>query len=281
MLTSIATKERVFQKLLLNFTWWVNRKDHNDKGVFEGGFLGLDNIGLFNRSEPLPTGGVLEQADSTGWMAFYCLSMLNIALELAKHRRIYEDIASKFFEHFILISDAMTYRSNFEGEEASLWNEQDGFYYDAICWGGPWTKQLPIRSLVGLIPLFAVLTLEPEIVEKLPSFKRRLLWFIENHNDIAERNIASLGRRGKGDRLLLSLVNRERLVKILKRMLDETEFLADHGIRSLSKYHKDNPYSMNVNGQNFQVAYVPGDSDSGLFGGNRYATRRRSVLEAS
>lgn len=167
---------RVFQKLLLNFTWWVNRKDQGDKGVFEGGFLGLDNIGLFNRSDPLPTGGVLEQADSTGWMAFYCLSMLNIALELAKHRRIYEDIASKFFEHFILISDAMTYRSG--EKEKSLWNETDGFYYDAISWGGPWTKQLPIRSLVGLIPLFAVLTLEPELINKFPSFKRRLNWFV-------------------------------------------------------------------------------------------------------
>ena len=268
MLTS-GFVERVFQKLLLNFTWWVNRKDHNDKGVFEGGFLGLDNIGLFNRSEPLPTGGVLEQADSTGWMAFYCLSMLNIALELAKHRRTYEDIASKFFEHFILISDAMTFRNG--AEEASLWNETDGFYYDAISWGGPWTKQLPVRSLVGLIPLFAVLTLEPEIINRLPSFKRRLNWFTEHHQDIAERNIASLKRRGKDDRLLLSLVNKERLVQILKRMLDETEFLADHGIRSLSKYHKDNPYSMDVNGQHFQVSYVPGDSDSGLFGGNRYA----------
>jgi len=221
--------ERVFQKLLLNFTWWVNRKYHSDKGVFEGGFLGLDNIGLFNRSDPLPTGGVLEQADSTGWMAFYCLSMLNIALELAKHRRIYEDIASKFFEHFILISDAMTYRSG-EGE-ASLWNESDGFYYDAISWGGPWRQQLPVRSLVGLIPLFAVLTLEPEIIDKFPSFKRRLNWFVENQHDVAERNIASLKQRGKEDRLLLSLVNKDRLVQILKRMLDETEFLSDHGIR--------------------------------------------------
>lgn len=205
----------------------MNRKDTNDNGIFEGGFLGLDNIGLFNRSDPLPTGGVLEQADSTGWMAFYCLSMLNIALELAKHRRIYEDIASKFFEHFILISDAMTYRS---GEaEASLWNEDDGFYYDAINWGGPWTQQLPVRSLVGLIPLFAVLTLEPELINKFPSFKRRLNWFVENRYDVAERNIASLKRRGKDDRLLLSLVNKDRLVQILKKMLDETEFLADHG----------------------------------------------------
>ncbi|KKY24288.1 putative cytoplasm protein [Phaeomoniella chlamydospora] len=258
--------ERVFQKLLLNFTWWVNRKDFDGKNVFEGGFLGLDNIGLFNRSDPLPTGGVLEQADSTGWMAFYCLCMLNIALELAKHRRIYEDIASKFFEHFILIADAMTYRS--DGTEKSLWNDEDGFYYDAISWGGPWTQQLPVRSLVGLIPLYATLTLEPELINKFPSFKRRMNWFIENRHDVAERNIASMKKRGKGDRLLLSLVNRDRLEKILKRMLDETEFLSEHGIRSLSKHHEEHPYSMEVNGQTFKVGYVPGDSDSGLFGGN-------------
>ena len=258
--------ERVFQKLLLNFTWWVNRKDFDGKNVFEGGFLGLDNIGLFNRSEPLPTGGVLEQADSTGWMAFYSLNMLNIALELAKHRRIYEDIASKFFEHFVLISDAMTFRAG--GKEASLWNDEDGFYYDAISWGGPWTQQLPVRSLVGLIPLYAVLTLEPEVINKLPSFKRRLHWFIEHRHDVAERNIASMKKRGKGERLLLSLVSKDRLAKILKRMLDESEFLADYGIRSLSRHHKDHPYRMDVNGQQFQVSYVPGDSDSGLFGGN-------------
>ena len=258
--------ERVFQKLLLNFTWWVNRKDYDGKNVFEGGFLGLDNIGLFNRSEPLPTGGVLEQADSTGWMAFYCLSMLNIALELAKHRRIYEDIASKFFEHFILISDAMSYRDG--GKEKSLWNDDDGFYYDAISWGGPWSQQLPIRSLVGLIPLYAVMTLEPELINKFPNFKRRMNWFIENRHDVAERNIASMRKRGKDERLLLSLVSKERLEKTLKRMLDETEFLSEYGIRSLSRYHKDHPYSMDVNGQSFRVEYVPGDSDSGMFGGN-------------
>ncbi|EGC46530.1 cytoplasm protein [Histoplasma capsulatum var. duboisii H88] len=258
--------ERVFQKLLMNFTWWVNRKDFDGKNIFEGGFLGLDNIGLFNRSEPLPTGGVLEQADSTGWMAFYSLSMLNIALELAKHRRIYEDIASKFFEHFILISDAMTFRVG--NEQSSLWNEEDGFYYDAISYGGPWSHQLPVRSLVGLIPLYAVLTLEPELINKFPDFKRRMNWFIDNKFDVAERNIASMKRRGKDDRRLLSLVSKERLEKILKRMLDETEFLADHGIRSMSKYHSEHPYSMEVNGQEFKVGYVPGDSDSGLFGGN-------------
>lgn len=259
--------ERVFQKLLLNFTWWVNRKDMDGKNVFEGGFLGLDNIGLFNRSEPLPTGGTLEQADSTGWMAFYSLCMLNIALELAKHRRVYEDIASKFFEHFIFISDAMTFKSG-SVEEKSLWNEEDGFYYDAISWGGPWIQQLPVRSLVGLIPLYATLTLEPELINKLPSFKKRVDWFIENRCDMAERNMASIRKRGKGDRILLAMVSKDRLEKILKRMLDEDEFLSEHGIRSMSKYHKENPYSMDVNGQKFCVGYVPGDSDTGLFGGN-------------
>ncbi|KAF2839510.1 glycoside hydrolase family 63 protein-like protein [Patellaria atrata CBS 101060] len=258
--------ERVFQKLLLNFTWWVNRKDFDGKNIFEGGFLGLDNIGLFNRSDPLPTGGVLEQADSTGWMAFYCLCMLNICLELAKHRRIYEDMATKFFEHFILISDAMQYRTG--GEAKSLWNDEDGFYYDAISWGGPWSHQMPVRSLVGLIPMYATLTLEPEIIDRLPQFKKRLNWFLENRNDVAQRNIAKLDRRGKGDRLLLSLVSEERLKRILDRMLDEDEFLSEFGIRSLSKYHKDHPYSMDVNGQRFEVGYVPGDSNSGLFGGN-------------
>ncbi|KAL5345873.1 hypothetical protein ACLOAV_008899 [Pseudogymnoascus australis] len=259
--------ERVFQKLLLNFTWWVNRKDLEGKNVFEGGFLGLDNIGLFNRSEPLPTGGVLEQADSTGWMAFYCLCMLNIALELAKHRRIYEDIASKFFEHFMLISDAMTYKPG-QKDEQSLWNEEDGFYYDAISWGGPYSQQLPVRSLVGLIPLYATLTLEPELINQLPNFKKRVDWFIENRHDVAERNMASIRKRGKDNRILLSLVSKDRLEKILKRMLDEDEFLGDHGIRSLSKFHEKHPYSMEVNGQEFKVGYIPGDSDSGLFGGN-------------
>ncbi|KUI74038.1 hypothetical protein VM1G_09281 [Cytospora mali] len=259
--------ERVFQKLLLNFTWWVNRKDVDGKNVFEGGFLGLDNIGLFNRSEPLPTGGTLEQADSTGWMAFYCLCMLNISLELAKHRRIYEDIASKFFEHFILISDAMTFRTG-QKDEASLWNEEDGFYYDAISWGGPYIQQLPVRSLVGLIPMYATLTLEPELINKLPSFKRRMEWFMQNRCDVAERNMFSIRKRGKGNRILLSIVSKDRLIKLLERMLSEDEFLSPYGIRSLSKYHEKHPYSMNVNGQEFKVGYVPGDSDSGLFGGN-------------
>lgn len=259
--------ERVFQKLLMNFTWWVNRKDKEGKNLFEGGFLGLDNIGIFNRSEPLPTGGVLEQADSTGWMAFFCLGMLNIALELAKYRRTYEDIASKFFEHFIFISDAMTFRTG-AGDEQSLWSEADGFYYDAISWGGPSSTQLPVRSLVGLIPLYATLTLEPELVNKLPSFKRRVDWFVKHRCDLAERNMASIRKRGEGDRLLLSIVSRARLEKILEKMLDEDEFLSPHGIRSLSKHHKDHPFSMRVGDQEFTVGYVPGESDTALFGGN-------------
>lgn len=258
--------ERVFQKLLLNFTWWVNRKDEEGHNLFEGGFLGLDNIGLFNRSEPLPTGGKLMQADGTAWMAFYCLSMLNIALELAKRRRIYEDIASKFFEHFLFIADAMSFKHG--DEDVSLWNERDGFYYDVISWGAPWYQQLPVRSLVGLMPLYATLTLEPEVLDGLPSFKKRLQWFIDNRPEMASRNIHSMKKRGQGNRLLLSLVNEDRLVCILQRMLDENEFLSEFGIRSLSKYHAEHPYSMEVKGQEFKVDYVPGDSNSGLFGGN-------------
>lgn len=267
--------ERVFQKLLLNFTWWVNRKDSDGNNVFEGGFLGLDNIGVFNRSEPLPTGGTLEQADSTGWMAFFSLQMLNIALELAKENSVYEDIASKFFEHFILISDAMSFKytkntaDDFKEEvKQSLWNEEDQFYYDAISWGDPFKQQLPIRSLVGLIPLYACMTLEPEILDKFPSFKKRVDWFINNRSEIFDRNIASMKKRGIGERLLLSLVDKDRLEAILRRMLDESEFLSDYGIRSLSKYHEKHPFEMRVDSAMYTVKYLPGESDSGMFGGN-------------
>lgn len=213
--------ERVFQKLLINFTWWVNRKDSSGSNVFEGGFLGLDNIGPFNRSEPLPTGGVLRQADGTAWMAFYALNMLNMALELAKHNPTYEDIASKFFEHFIFISDAMTYKGSDE-EGLSLWSEEDGFYYDAIQWGPGHSQVIPVKSLVGLIPLYATLTIEPSAIKRFPSFAKRMQWFLDNRPEMSSRNIANMSVPGKGDRRLLAMVSRERLEQILKRMLDET-----------------------------------------------------------
>ncbi|KAJ7188305.1 glycoside hydrolase family 63 protein [Mycena filopes] len=258
--------ERVFQKLLLNFTWWVNRKDKGGNGVFEGGFLGLDNIGAFNRSEPLPTGGDLRQADGTAWMAFYCLNMLNMALELAKHNPVYEDIASKFFEHFIFIADAMTYK---EGDnELSLWNEDDGMYYDAIHFGPGNSMQLPVRSLVGLIPLYATLVLEPSTLNRFPGFKKRVEWFLDNRPEVSARNMANMKVGGKEQRRLMALASKERLVKILEKMLDEDEFLSEHGIRSLSKMHKDHPWGMDVNGQRYEVGYWPGDSRSGMFGGN-------------
>ncbi|GAA5864922.1 hypothetical protein JCM8547_004237 [Rhodosporidiobolus lusitaniae] len=259
--------ERVFQKLLINFTWWVNRKDQDGQNVFEGGFLGLDNISPFNRSERLPTGGTMRQADGTGWMGFYSLTMLNIALELAKHNPVYEDIASKFFEHFLFIADAMTFHDG-EAGEVSLWNDEEGFYFDAITWGPGAIKQLPVRSLVGLIPLYATLTLEPATIKKFPGFKKRMEWFIKNRTSISERNIANMSLGGKGDRRLLALASEDRLRRILERMLDENEFLSDYGIRSLSRHHKDHPWSMDVNGEEFGVQYWPGDSHSGMFGGN-------------
>lgn len=256
--------EEVFQKLLINFTWWVNRKDANGKNVFEGGFLGMDNIGLFNRSEPLPTGGQLEQADGTGWMGFYCVQMLNIALELAKHRPVYEHIASKFFEHFLFIADAISHQGN---SENGLWNEQDGFYYDRISYGDH-KDQLPVKSFVGLVPLFASLTIESDVLRRYPKFARRVEWFVTHRPKLSARNLASLHDRGQKGRILLSLVNRERLERILSRMLDETEFLSPYGIRSLSKYHQEHPYSMDVNGELFTVDYQPAESNSGMFGGN-------------
>jgi len=256
--------ERVFQKLLLNFTWWVNRKDSEGMNVFEGGFLGLDNIGVFDRSAPLPTGGHIEQSDGTSWMAMYCLNMLAIALELARENPAYEDVASKFFEHFVYIAHATHHRG---GEEINLWDEQDGFYYDVLHLPDGEHRPLRVRSMVGLIPLFAVETLEPDIVDRLPGFKRRMQWFIDHHPEFRE-HVQLLEVPGKGTRRLLSIVTREQLPRVLRIMLDESEFLSPYGIRALSRYHKDHPYTLNVNGMEHRVDYEPGESSSGLFGGN-------------
>jgi hypothetical protein len=256
--------ERVFQKLLLNFTWWVNRKDVGGNNVFEGGFLGLDNIGVFDRSAPLPTGGHLEQSDGTSWMAMYALNLLTIALELALENPVYEDIATKFFEHFIYISVAMD-RIGTNNDE--LWDEEDGFFYDVLQLPSGQSIRLKIRSMVGLIPLFAVTTIEPELLNRLPGFKERLEWFLQNRPKLV-KNIACAEAPGIGERRLLAIANSDKLRRILEKMLDETEFLSPHGIRALSRFHADNPYTFDANGSQFRVDYDPAESTSGLFGGN-------------
>lgn len=255
---------RIFQKLLLNFTWWVNRKDSEGMNVFEGGFLGLDNIGVFDRSRPLPTGGLLAQSDGTSWMAMYCLNMLAIALELAAEDNAYEDLASKFWEHFLYISSAMNHLGK---EGISLWDDQDGFYYDVLHLHGLGNTTLKVRSMVGLIPLFAVGTIEPEALDALPDFKRRMYWFIENRPDLIE-NVSCMRTPGMGERRLLAVAFRERLERVLKIMLDETEFLSPHGIRALSRCHAANPFVLKLNGEEHRVDYEPAESSSGLFGGN-------------
>jgi hypothetical protein len=253
---------RTFQKLLLNFTWWVNRKDAEGKNLFSGGFLGLDNIGVFDRSRPLPTGGHLEQADGTAWMAFYCATMLSMALELARTEPAYEDMASKFFEHFVHIADAM----NALGE-AGLWDERDGFYYDEIHLRDGVEREIPlrVRSMVGLLPLIAVEVLEQSTIDHLPAFKKRMRWFIENRRDLMSG--VTFGTESHGH-VLLALPSRERLVRVLQYMLDEKELLSPFGIRSLSKIHDQTPYRLDFEGQEFSVDYEPGESKSWLFGGN-------------
>ena len=257
--------ERVFQKLTLNFTWWVNRKDADGRNVFQGGFLGLDNIGVFDRSAELPTGGRLEQSDGTSWMAMYSLNMMAIALELADGNPAYEDMASKFWEHFLNISKAMSHCGGQEGQ--ALWNEEDGFFYDVLHL--PDARQVPIkvRSMVGLIPLFAVETLEPERLERLPAFKRRLEWFIEHRPDLSA-GVASMDTPGRGARRLLSVLDPARLRRVLAVMLDENEFLSPYGVRALSRTHRELPYVLPVNGTEHRVDYEPGESTTGLFGGN-------------
>jgi hypothetical protein len=254
----------VFQKLLLNFTWWVNRKDAEGSNVFEGGFLGLDNIGVFDRSAPLPTGGHIEQSDGTSWMAMYCLNMLAIAMELAQENDAYEDVASKFWEHFLYIANAM---NNMGDDGISLWHDGDGFFYDVLHLPDGRRHPLEVRSMVGLIPLFAVETLEPELLDRLKGFKRRLTWFIEHRPDLTAQ-VACMRTPGRGERRLLAVVWPDRLRRVLQVMLDETEFLSPYGIRALSRRHHDTPYVFNVNGQEHRVTYEPGESASDLFGGN-------------
>jgi hypothetical protein len=257
--------ERVFQKLLLNFTWWVNRKDVDGSNIFEGGFLGLDNIGVFDRSEPLPTGGTLQQSDATSWMAMYSLNLLAIAMELARHNPAYEDVASKFWEHFLYIGHAIGHQG--ADQNLDLWDEEDGFFYDCLRHPDGSRFSLKVRSMVGLIPLFAVETIEPELLARLPDFKRRLDWFVAHRSDLTD-SVACMQTPGRGERRLLSVVAAGRLTRVLRYMLDENEFLSPYGIRGLSRYHRDRPYVLPLNGRDHRVDYEPGESNTPLFGGN-------------
>jgi len=241
----------------------VNRKDAEGRNIFQGGFLGLDNIGVFDRSAPLPTGGYINQSDGTSWMAMYCLNLMRIALELASRDHVYEDIATKFFEHFLQIAEAMT---NIGGG-IGLWDEADGFYYDVLNLPNGTMIPLKVRSIVGLIPLFAVETLEPDLLDTVPEFKANLEWYLTNRPDIA-RLVSRWHIPGAGDRRLLSLLRGHRMKKVLRHMLDESEFLSDYGIRALSRYHLEHPYQFNCDDHTLSVQYEPAESTSGFFGGN-------------
>jgi hypothetical protein len=259
-----AFLERVFHKLLLNFTWWVNRKDADGHNVFQGGFLGLDNIGVFDRSAALPVAGHLGQADGTAWMGMYCLNMLKIALELAVDDPVYEDLATKFLEHFLYIAGAL---NGVGVDSAPLWDDTDEFFYDTLHLASGEFIPLKVRSLVGLMPLLAVETLEPDLLERLPTFRRRMRWFLANRPHLASL-VASWEEPGMGERRLLALVHGHRMKALLRRMLDPEEFLSDHGIRALSRYHRDQPYVLDIGGMESRVEYEPAESRSGLFGGN-------------
>ena len=250
--------KRIFQKLLINFTWWINRKDRYGNNIFEGGFLGLDNIGIFNRSFHSPNGMQLEQADGTSWMAMYALNMMDMAMEIATQDIAFEDTATKFFEHFVFIAEALN--------SHTMWHEEDKFFYDTLSVAGSDPIPLRIHSIVGLTSLFAVSIINRATLEKLPDFRKRIIWF-ENYRRKNNRFWPN-EERSDGEELLISLVQKERLVYLLNRVLNEDEFLSDGGVRALSKYHAANPYSVTVEGTKYDIQYDPGDSTSNLFGGN-------------
>jgi len=256
--------KRILGKLSLNFTWWVNRKDAGGNNIFEGGFLGLDNIGVFDRSHELPTGGVIEQSDGSSWMAMFALDMLAMAMELAADDESYEDVASKFWEHFVYIAHAM---NNMGQDDLELWDEEDGFFYDVLHLPDGRTFPLKVRSMVGLIPLFAVARLAPERMAQLPGFTQRLDWFIAHRYDLT-RHVASMRPVGHGEQRLLAILDEERLRRVLALMLDEGEFLSDYGIRALSRVHAEHPYVLEVHGNRYEVDYEPAESTTGMFGGN-------------
>ncbi|MCL5030451.1 MAG: glucosidase [Bacteroidetes bacterium] len=256
--------EAMFHKLLLNFTWWVNRKDKDNRNIFQGGFLGLDNIGVFDRSAELPSGGFIEQSDATSWMAMYCLNMMRISLELSMHNPVYQNTATKFFEHFLFIAGAM---ANIGNQDVDLWDEEDQFFYDVLNVPGKSIQKIKIHSIVGLIPLFAVEVLEPDLMEAAPEFWKRLEWFLNYRKDLSSL-VSRWDEPGYGERRLLSLLRGHRMKMLLKRMLDESEFLSNYGIRSLSKFHKDNPYKFSSDGYSSMVNYEPAESESNMFGGN-------------
>jgi hypothetical protein len=253
-----------FSKLLVNFTWWVNRKDRTGANVFEGGFLGLDNIGVFDRSSPLPTGGYLDQADGTAWMVFFSQQMLRIAVELALREPLYEEFVEKFFQHTLFIAGAMDRVGERQDE---MWDEEDGFFYDVLRFPDGSATRLKVRSIVGLLPLAAVAIFEEDILAKLPKFRERAQLFVGRHPELAA-SMHLPATPGVANRRMLSIVDEKKLRRILARMLDEAEFFGPHGIRALSRFHLDHPYVFNHDGQEHRVAYVPGDSDTGMFGGN-------------
>ena len=257
--------ERVFHKLMLNFTWWVNRKDSEGRNVFQGGFLGLDNIGLFDRNKPLPGGGRLDQSDGTAWVAMYALDLMRMALELAAHHHVYEDLATKFFEHFLFIAEAVHATGGVHA--TGLWNDADGFYYDVWRRPGGADIELRVRSMVGLIPLLAVEVLRDDVTAAVPHFRARMRWFLEHRPDLAAL-VSRFGDTNDGDCRLLSLMRRDRLKRVLSRLLDEDEFLSPFGLRAVSKYHAAHPATVDVDGLHLKLEYAPAESRTRDFGGN-------------